>query len=227
MTSIIKRHSLLRRHPRLTRQAFFDHYLDVHGPLAAAQAGFRKFAYRYVQNHIDAELLGGEAPPFDGITMTYQTPRRDYRTGFFQHPDYANVRPDEEHLFDLSATVSVLGEERPVLERAEGRQKAVIILRRGDSSVLADGRALGAWSGVRRVLVNDLDVTSASALGFGGASFAYDQLWEIWFDTADDRLAACSDPRFHQALDTPSPPLAFSVQEFTIFAQPRPIGPKA
>ena len=103
--SVIKRHTLLKRHPALTRAGFSQHYRTVHGPLAAAQPGFRRFAYRYIQNHVEESFPGNGEPPFDGITTTFQAPRSDYRQGFFQHPDYANVRPDEEYLFDIPGTV--------------------------------------------------------------------------------------------------------------------------
>jgi hypothetical protein len=225
MASIIKRHSLLRRNPELSREAFFDHYLNVHGPLASAQAGFRQFAYRYVQNHIDAELTHGDAPQLDGITTTFQVPRADYRLGFFQHPDYANVQPDEMRLFDLSATISVLGNEDTVVDRADGGEKAIVILARGGSDMRADANAIAAWRGIRRAVLNRLDTGSASALGFGKASFSFDQLWEIWFDTAADCLAASGNRNFHQALapgEEAGPPIALAVREFTIFSGPRP-----
>ena len=130
--SVFKRHTLLKRHPALTRAGFSQHYRTVHGPLAAAQPGFRQFAYKYVQNHVEESFPGGEEPPFDGMTTTFQAPRSDYRQGFFQHPDYANVRPDEERLFDLAATVSILGEEKILSGQPSADGSKAIILTHAD-----------------------------------------------------------------------------------------------
>jgi len=45
---MIKVLGLLTRKPSLTHEAFVDHWLNVHGPLALAVPGIR----RYVQSHI-------------------------------------------------------------------------------------------------------------------------------------------------------------------------------
>jgi hypothetical protein len=231
VSPVIKRHSLLRRHADFTRTAFSDYYLNVHGPLATAQSGFRKFTYRYVQNHIDADLLNDHEPKFDGITMTSQVPRANYRRGFFQEPDYANVKPDEERLFDVPATVSVLGEERVLFERASDGEKSVIVLSSSppgtDPDPVTIDRIVGKWRGIRRLVSNHLQTDSASALGFAASSFPYDLLCEVWFDTIETRRAASHDHDFHAALagadaPTPSEPLVFAVREIIIFSRPRP-----
>jgi hypothetical protein len=195
---VVKRFSLLRRRSPLDRERFLAHYEGVHGPLAAAQDGFRQFAYRYVQNHVlDADGAGSQ-PGIDGISVTYQKPRADYRQGFFQHPDYANVRADEEYLFDTAATVSLLGRERIVCRRGDGGEKAIFLLRRGDTGV-ADGEA--APPAVRKAICNRLDAGSASALGFGAAAAPWRALWEIWFASPADREQACRDRATLGALD--------------------------
>lgn len=191
MPEVVKRFSLLRRRSPLDRARFLAHYEGVHGPLAAAQDGFRQFAYRYVQNHVLADDRAGSRPAIDGISVTYQKPRADYRRGFFQHPDYANVRADEEYLFDTAATVSLLGEERIVCRRGDGGEKAIFLVRRGDDDVAADGAA--APLTVRKAIRNRLDAGSASALGFGAAAAPWHALWEVWFDSPADREQACRD----------------------------------
>jgi hypothetical protein len=221
--AVIKRHSFLKRHAGMTRPAFSRHYLEHHGPLAAGLGGFRQFAYRYQQNHFDEDFSGNGDPLFDGLTMTFQVPRPDYRQGFFQHPDYAYVRPDEEQLFDLSATVSVLGEEQLVFDRAAGGIKAVILTAQGPADVPA-AVDLGAHAfdvfGVRRAIRNRLDTKTATALGFGQSAFAYDLLWEVFFDSADRRQVACKDRRFISSFSsaTAGPaPVALAAREYTIF----------
>lgn len=221
--AIIKRHSFLKRHASMTRPAFSRHYLEHHGPLAAGLGGFRQFAYRYLQNHFDVDFSGDGDPPFDGLTMTFQVLRPDYRQGFFQHPDYAHVRPDEEYLFDLSTTVSVLGEEEIVFDHGSGGEKAIILAASGpaDRPAASDlGRRMPEEFGVRRVIRNRLDTKTATALGFGQSVVAYDHLWELFFDSADRRQAACKDPRFIAGFSSPSgapAPRALAAREYTIF----------
>jgi hypothetical protein len=220
MSSVVKRFSLLRRNAALTRAAFSRHYRDVHGPLAAAQAGFRKFAYRYDQNHVEADLFGGDDPPFDGVTVTFQVPRSDYRTGFFQHPDYANVRPDEERLFDLSRTVSLLGTEQ-VLKAGAGRAKAIVICRQALAGAAAGNDPDPTLhSEVRAIIRNDLDFGSASALGAGPAPVEYGHLWEIWFGSPEARTVCLGDPAFRRSLsrgDEAEATVALAVRDITIF----------
>jgi hypothetical protein len=203
MPEVVKRFSLLRRRSPMDRERFLAHYEGVHGPLAAAQDGFRQFAYRYVQNHV----LDGDGAGIDGISVTYQKPRADYRRGFFQHPDYANVRADEEYLFDTAATVSLLGRERIVCRRGDGGEKAIFLVRRGDTGVAADVTADGAAAppDVRKAICNSLDAGSASALGLGEATAPWHVLWEIWFASQADRQRACRD---RTALGALSPALA-------------------
>jgi hypothetical protein len=220
MPSVVKRFSLLRRNPALTNAMFSRHYREVHGPLAAAQAGFRQFAYRYDQNHVEADLLGDDDPPFNGITMTFQVPRTDYRQGFFQHPDYANVRPDEEYLFDLSRTVSLLGEEMVVLA-GEGTAKAIILCRSGQSGEPDDhSRREGGLGGIRKAIRNDLDPSSTSALGVGQASVEYGCLWEIWFDSPEARGGCLAENSLLDLIcrgDRRGVLVALAVREHTVF----------
>lgn len=220
MSSVVKRFSLLRRNAAFTRAAFSRHYREIHGPLAASQAGFRKFAYRYDQNHVEADLLGADDPLFDGVTVTFQMPRRDYRTGFFQHPDYANVRPDEERLFDLSRTVSLLGTET-VVRAGAGPAKAIVICRPALAGASAGSDPNPTLDGeVRAIIRNDLDIGSASALGAGPASMEYGRLWEIWFGSPEVRAACLGDRAFRKSLspdDETAVTMAFAVRDISIF----------
>jgi hypothetical protein len=221
--SVVKRHTFLKRHPTLTRAGFAEHYRHVHGPLAAAQPGFRRFTYRYIQNHVERSFLDNEDPLFDGITMTFQVPRPNYQQGFFQHPDYANVRPDEERLFDLAATVSLLGEEHILIQGTStvGGAKAIVLS-------VADGytelTGIATSQGIQACVRNDLDRGSASALGGGTTSFPYIRLWELWFATPEACLLACRDRPFIEALSGPDArgAVAFGVRDIVVFSDPTP-----
>lgn len=193
MQPVIKRFSLLRRHQGMSRAAFLEHYGRVHGPLAAAQAGFRQFTWRYVQNHVDPISAVAAEPMFDGISVTWQKPREDYRQGFFQHPDYANVRPDEEYLFDLTATVSLLAHEHVILQGDRAGSKAIFLVDgTGDPATGVNGG--DAPDGIAAAICNRFDLASASALGVGEAALPYRELWEIWFTSDEDRSRACVAP---------------------------------
>jgi hypothetical protein len=181
---VMRRHSLLKRNPRHSRAFFSSYYEQHHGPLAARQPGFRKFATRYLQNHV-LELPDGSEPSFDGISMTTQVPRPDYAQGFFGEPDYENVKLDEAYLFDLSATVSLLGEEVVAIDGPSTAFKALFLGPRTDFQP-------AMLAGVVRLVANHLDLQSVSALGFRAASFDCDLLAEIWFDTAQAVSAAAS-----------------------------------
>mgnify|MGYP002379562285 CR=1 FL=1 len=177
-----RRHSLLKRNPNHSRQEFSRYYEHHHGPLAANLPGFRKFSARYVQNHVE-ELPNGAEPLFDGVTMTTQVPRDDYTRGFFNEPDYEKVKPDAIYLFDMTKTVSVLGREDPTISGPTSPYKALILAQTG---TLAAMRMPAPSS----VVLNHLDRSTASALGFRAGTFDYELLVEVWFAHADERRRA-------------------------------------
>ena len=55
---MIKIMALLTRKPHLTHEQFVDHWLNIHGPLALAVPGVR----RYVQSHIAGSLSRPDIP---------------------------------------------------------------------------------------------------------------------------------------------------------------------
>jgi len=58
---MIKRISLLTRRPELSHEEFVRHWEEVHGPLALAVPGIR----RYVQSHIREESRRADIPATD------------------------------------------------------------------------------------------------------------------------------------------------------------------
>lgn len=187
MTSIlhsgkpVRRHSFLKRNAQHSRAFFSGYYEHQHGPLASSQAGFRKYTVRYIQNHV-LELPDGSEPPFDGCTQTTQVIREDYSTGFFTEADYANVIEDEKYLFDISGTISVLGAEAVIIDGERTPFKVLLLTSIAD---FAD-----QFEDAQRVVLNRLDTSTASALGFSKGSFAYDGLVELWFVDETARQAA-------------------------------------
>lgn len=223
--SVYKRLSLLKRNPELSRDQFFMHYEFVHGPLASRQQGFRKFTYCYVQNHVLGEVNSPEAPEFDGMTATFQVPRADMTRGFFQEPDYANfVRPDEERVFDMAKTRSVMTSERLVVESERSAWKCLLLF---SAKTPADEEAeLSRWAdrGICRLVVNAFVSGSAGALGGVPAEFPFDRIAEFWFtdqaamthaerDRLVERFGGRRERRAH----------LFHVREVVMFASPRPV----
>lgn len=207
------RFSLLKRNGALTPQQFRTHYESVHGPLAASQAGFRKFTLRYVQNHVEDRADGAD-PAFDGVTATTQVPRPDYTVGFFHEPDYAAVKPDELYLFDMARTVSVLGEVVETTGRATGT-KAMVLTGQ-------DWRPAGSpLVGTSSTRVSRLERAGASALGFGGATFAHPFLVECWFVDPVQRAGLVADP----ATTFGTGAVALAVRELIVFGPEKPWAP--
>jgi hypothetical protein len=231
MHRVHKRLSLLKKNPALSRQAFFSHYEKVHGPLASSQAGFRKFTYCYIQNHILSEYGRAGEPEFDGMTVTYQVPREDMTRGFFQEPDYASVvRPDEERLFDLSRTVSVLGVERIVLAGTGTAWKCIAAFPRTAApgfvpDVHDGGRSQGGFPGLRRLVVNDLIPTTAGALGGVPRPLGFHCIAELWFDDESSMNRAARDDDLPALLEAERPERralrAFHVREVVMFSEMR------
>jgi hypothetical protein len=218
---VVKRFSLLHRRSQMERTRFLEHYENIHGPLAAGQEGFRQFTYRYHQNHVQAGFAAGLETPYDGISVTYQKPRADYRDGFFNHPDYANVRADEAFLFDLDATVSVLGREQIVCERDGATAKAIFLVADGEGTAM-DGVIVDPPAVVRKAVRNSLDGGSASALGIGEATSPWREIWEVWFASDADRERACRDRTTLATLDgnllSPTT-VALAVRELVVFSE--------
>lgn len=217
MTPVYKRLSFLKRHPTLNLEEFHAYYLHHHGPLAAAQPGFRRYAYGYVQNHVLRPQASCIAA-FDGLTCTYQVPRADYTRGFFHTDDYRRVvRPDEERVFDLEATRSVLAVEAGAEGARAGRLKYLLLSSLDDDAIAACLSRGAAMPGFAGAVFNRLLIATATGLGGGnGTGFGCDALLELWLEEAQplDAVAALIGAEA----------LVLQVREHVIYWQDRPAG---
>ena len=68
-------HFLITRKDGLSRQAFSDHWRNIHAPLASTIPGIR----RYVQNHTPP--IVSKNPPYDGIGRNLAGRRRSGQGG--------------------------------------------------------------------------------------------------------------------------------------------------
>lgn len=222
MAEIYKRLSFLQRHPAMTLRQFHAYYLQHHGPLAAAQPGFRRYAYGYVQNHV-LQPQAGRIAAFDGLTCTYQVPRSDYTRGFFNTEDYRQVvRPDEERVFDLNATRSVLAIEAAAIGARDAAVKYLLLCDLAEQAIPHCLQQCAALPGFRGAAFNRLLVQTASGLGGGNAQgFGYGSLLEVWLASEapvrGDDLAAKLSPEDAGAL-------ALRVEQHVIYMLDRPTG---
>lgn len=201
------RFSSLKRHPRLDRDAFSRHYREVHGPLACSLAGFRRYTYRYVQNHV----VGAAEPMFDGVTQTWQVPRRDLARGFFQTADYPVIRADEEILFDLSRTFSAIGRMQVTLDGVPSAHKAMVFAA-GD--VAADAPLPGLVRRTHTRLLPEL----TGALGGGNRPSPFGQVIELWFADAESLRATLQRPGLRFGTSA----VVLEVREIPFLDAPRP-----
>ncbi len=103
--SMVKTISVASRLPGLTTAEFFDHWLNVHGPLAAKCPGVR----RYVQNHAIKEAYGFRDMTHDGWAEIWfddiDAMHRTYAT-----PEWATLREDGKTLFTYPMGIGVARE---------------------------------------------------------------------------------------------------------------------
>ncbi|HEX3863428.1 MAG TPA: EthD family reductase [Stellaceae bacterium] len=113
---MIKSVGLLTRKPEITHEEFVRHWLDIHGPLAHAVPGVR----RYVQNHIIEERKRADIPStgveIDGIAELWYDDRAAM--------DRANASPEAKRLHDDGALFigqikSFAIEEKVIIPKSE------------------------------------------------------------------------------------------------------------
>jgi uncharacterized protein (TIGR02118 family) len=103
----VKSVAFLSRRPGLSVEAFQRHLLEVHGPIAAALPGLR----RYVQSHTRRSAYdAGRAPAYDGAVLMWFDSTEAIR-GAATTPDYARVLTDGATFLSTGAAPSILTRE--------------------------------------------------------------------------------------------------------------------
>lgn len=200
----------------LSREEFSQHYREIHGPLAADQAGFRKFTQRYEQNHI-VRTLSHYRLSIDGITKTWQAERDDYSVGFFNEGDYAVVKPDEHFLLNTEEVVSVLAKTeedyRDDFEHRNGvKVLGVIYEDQTRETIYVELSNLGATF----ILISKIAPAWSSALGYGAITFDGKWVLESWFP--DIHAAELAAAQLSQLVNTKLD--LWSVSNLVIFKSP-------
>ena len=107
----VKSVAFLTRKPGLPVEEFQRHWREVHGPIAAALPGLR----RYVQSHTRRSAYeGGRIPAYDGVVLTWfdstDAIRRTAATG-----EYARVLADATVFLSLGAIPAILTREHTIV----------------------------------------------------------------------------------------------------------------
>ena len=107
----VKSVAFLTRKPGLSVEAFQRHWLEVHGPIAAALPGLR----RYVQSHTRRSAYdAGRVPAYDGVVLTWFD-STDAIRGATAAPEYARVLADAGDFLVPGQTPSILTREHIIV----------------------------------------------------------------------------------------------------------------
>jgi uncharacterized protein (TIGR02118 family) len=110
---VIKVIAFVRRHPSMSRAAFFDYWLNKHAALVKSVPEFWQYVRGYQQNHairhfsLDVEQASAEHR-YDGCGEIWFDSIDDMKKAF-QEPAYLQIiRPDERICFDDPDTSSMI-----------------------------------------------------------------------------------------------------------------------
>ncbi len=107
----LKSVAFLTRKPGLSVQAFQQHWLEVHGPIAAALPGLKRF----VQSHTRRSAYdAGRVPAYDGVVLTWFDSAEAVR-GAASTPEYARVLADARNFLAPGGIPSILTREHVIV----------------------------------------------------------------------------------------------------------------
>lgn len=102
---MVKLVCFVKRKDGMSREEFYEHWENFHGPLIAATPELARHIIRYEQHRRTpyAEWMGNEE--FDGITIQWMNSAEDFEA-FINEPAYAElIAPDEKSFLDTDALV--------------------------------------------------------------------------------------------------------------------------
>jgi len=117
---MIKIVMLLVRKPGMSREAFREHWLNVHGPLVMSIPGIKRHVVKYVQCHTLDDwfpFLVGDGPLYDGAAEIWCNSLEEVQAMFAEPSVQEQVYPDELEFLDMDRFVLLLLEEHLVYER--------------------------------------------------------------------------------------------------------------
>ncbi len=110
-SNAVKNIEFVNRRPGMALEAFRTYWRGVHGPLAATIPVLA----RYEQNHLASSAYDkNEAPPYDGLAITWFASTADMKRGTTT-PEYAATRADEPHFLPDGHLPIIITREHVVL----------------------------------------------------------------------------------------------------------------
>jgi hypothetical protein len=107
---MIKLVCFLTRAEGLTRDEFYDHWENHHGPLIARTPELARHIVRYEQLRVTTHASWMATEGFDGITLQWMTGPEAF-LGFMAEPAYTElIAPDEKTFLDPSKLVWMITE---------------------------------------------------------------------------------------------------------------------
>jgi uncharacterized protein (TIGR02118 family) len=105
----------LKRKPGMSREDFYHHWQENHGPLIRSLPDLARHIVRYEQHRRLPGTDGIGSKGFDGAVVQWFNSMEDF-TAFVEEPDYAkHIYPDEEHFLDRDGLVWMMTEEPQVV----------------------------------------------------------------------------------------------------------------
>jgi uncharacterized protein (TIGR02118 family) len=112
---MVKLVCFVKRKPGMTRDEFYEHWEQRHGPLIASLPNVARHIVRYEQHRRTAEFDWMGTDDFDGVTIQWMRRAEDLQA-FISEPDYAaHIAPDEASFLDPGALVWMVTNEPTVV----------------------------------------------------------------------------------------------------------------
>lgn len=107
----IKRISLVKRKPGMSREEFCRYWKEVHGPIALKLPGL----LRYVQSHTLPSMYANGEPPFDGAAQVWFSDHAALERAFTSKEYLEEARPDGAKFIAPDGVVGLMVEENRVV----------------------------------------------------------------------------------------------------------------
>jgi len=106
---------LIHRIDGMSREEFINYHRQIHAPLFMSIPEAQKYVKKYVLSH-PAETAGFPPPEYDAVTDIYFSSMEDYNTFFASENYKLKVHPDESNFFRLNDVVSLVCDEKTVVD---------------------------------------------------------------------------------------------------------------
>lgn len=102
---------LIHRIDGMSREAFVNYHRNHHAPLFMSIPESAKYVKKYVVSHpVNADAA------FDAVTDIYFASMDDFNTFFASENYKLKVHPDEQNFFKLDEVISLVCEERTIVD---------------------------------------------------------------------------------------------------------------